>query len=74
MAPFALPIITSIAGAAVTGLMNKGSQASMPTITPPSTADQDTTKGIISNPALASAANQKVLSNTTTTGGRLLGS
>jgi hypothetical protein len=74
MAPFLIPVAASVAGAAITGMMNKGGKmAKMPTVAAPPTGDQDKTPGQISNPALANAASQNTLSNSNTTSGKLLG-
>lgn len=73
--PFLLPVATSMAGAAVTGLMNRNANkmAPMPNVPSPQVGDPDKTLGKISNPALYNAASQNKLSNTNTTGGKLLG-
>lgn len=73
MAPFLIPIAASVAGAAVTGMMNKGGMASMPNVPSPSVGDMDKTPGNLSNPAMGNAASQKQLSNTNTVGNKLLG-
>jgi hypothetical protein len=74
MAPFAMPLITTIAGAAITGMMNRGGgMASMPTVKAPSVGDQDKTPGVISDPSLGSAASSKQLSNSQTVSNKLLG-
>lgn len=74
MLPFVIPIVASGVGAAVTGMMNKGGgMAKMPSVPSAPVGDMDKTPGQISNPAMANAASQKLLSNTNTTGGKLLG-
>lgn len=73
MAPFLVPVAASIAGAAVTGMMNKGGMAKMPTVKAPDTSDQDKTPGMLINPAIGNAASQKQLSNSQTVGNKLLG-
>lgn len=74
MAPFLIPVAVSMAGAAVSGLMNKGpKQAALPKVKPPPVGDMDTTPGMISNPALGNAASQNQLSSSTSNTNRLLG-
>lgn len=74
MAPFLIPVAASIAGAAVTGLMNKSAKpAALPKVTPPPVGDQDTTPGMTSNPALGNAASQSLLSSNNSNSNKLLG-
>lgn len=63
MAPFAMPLITTIAGAAITGMMNKGNKpAAMPVVKTPDVSDQDKTPGFMGTSDMNNSASQKQLS------------